>query len=583
MSRCHVTGKREAKRGRQGSAWWCALVGLALTGCYTGMSDGGSAGPGGAEGADDDGDGDGADDGEDDGVMGEVSCDGLRPGPAPLRRMSDVQYRNTIDDLFLGAVGPSDDFPPTSGAYTFSSDPGANLVTDLAAEQLLLAAEDIGDQVIGAVDQVAPCAGGSSEQACAEAFADTFGPRAFRRPLRDEERALLLAAYDEGSAEAGYADGIGRMVTVALQLPSFLYFIEEGVQAEGDVVELGDYEIATRLSYLLWDTLPDDELWLRAEAGELSDVDEIEAQTRRLLADPRSSRALARFSREWLGVRQLNVADKDAGNFPEFDDTLIAAMDEQFERYVASVFSGDDPTLAHLLTSNTVDIEASLAPLYGLPASEDWRTEDVDPERRAGILTLPAFLAAHSSAIEPSVVHRGYEIRTRVLCQSIAAPPPGATAMGTGLPEDATKAERTRALMDDPTCGGCHQLMNPIGMAFEHYDAIGAWRETYDNGETIETEWDLLYPPQGLETATFDGAAELNQMLAGAEPIATCFARNWMHHSFGVEPGTTEVSQCAMDDIATAFHESGDNLPELVVQLTRSDAFRYRDVSEGDN
>ncbi|MEM6989676.1 MAG: DUF1592 domain-containing protein [Myxococcota bacterium] len=546
------------------------------------MPNGGGPGGGGADGADD-GDGDGADDGADDGEIPEVGCDGLRPGLAPLRRMSDVQYRNTIDDLFYGAVAASDDFPPTSSAFAFSSEPDANLVTDLAAEQLLLAAEDVGDQVIAAVADVAPCAGGANEAGCAAAFLDDFGPRAFRRPLRTEERDMLLNVFDAAAEEGGYADGIGRMVAVTLQMPAFVYFIEEGVETEDGIVELSDHEVASRLSYLLWDTLPDDTLREAAFAGELGDPDEIEAQTRRLLADPRSTPALARFNREWLGVRQLRAADKDVTAFPGYGEELIEAMDEQFERYIAAAFHADEPTLENLLTSSSVEVDATLAPLYGLPTPNGWTTETLDDERRSGILTLPAFLASHASNVETSVVHRGLEIRTRVLCQSIAPPPPGAEAMGAELPPDATEAEKTQALLDNPTCGACHQLMNPIGMAFEHYDAIGAWRETYSDGEAIETEWDLVSPPEGLEPATFDGAPELASLLAGSEPIAECFVENWMHHAYGTAPGGSEVAQCALDDMTAAFRESGDNLPELVVHMTRSDAFRYRDVSEEGN
>ncbi len=568
-----MTGTKGSARGRRGRSAWIYGAAVLLGGCYSGREEVDPAGADTDEPADG---GDGSDE-----PIPEVGCDGLRPGPAPLRRISETQYRNAIDDLFVGAIAPSDDFPPTSAAFAFSSEPDANLVTDLAAEQLLLAAEDVGDQVIAAVDVVAPCATGAGEQACAESFLDTFGPRAFRRPLRDDERALLLGTYAAAAQEGGYADGIGRMVTVATQMPAFLYIIEEGRQTDGDVVELSDYEIASRLSFLLWDTIPDDALWAAAEAEQLRDPDQIEAHARRLMADPRSAPTLARFAREWLGVAQLRLADKDPTHFPSYDESMIAAMNEQFQRFVAGSFTGDDPSLTHLLTATSIDVDPTLAPLFGLPAGDGWRTESMDADRRAGVLTLPAFLASHATSVDTSAVHRGLEIRTRVLCQDIPPPPPGAVAQGSQLPEDATEAERTRALMENPECGACHQLINPLGMAFEHYDALGAWRQTYSDGEAIEAQWELLGAPEGVEDVTFDGAPELVALLAGTEPVAECFTRNWMHHSYGVEPGGTDVGQCALDDITTAFIESGENLPELIVYMTRSDAFRFRDVSGG--
>lgn len=575
-----VTG---TKRGQGAPSRWTRWIGgvsLLLGGCYSGLDDADQA-----SGADGDESADGGDAGGDgDAPIPQVGCDGLRPGPAPLRRISDVQYRNAIDDLFFGSVAPSEDFPPTSSAFHFSSEPDANFVTDLAAEQLLMAAEDVGDQVMASVDDIAPCAAGGNDSECAAAFLDDFGPRVFRRPLRDEERALLLGAFNGGAEDGGYADGVGRMVTVALQMPAFLYLIEEGVQTDGDVIELSDYEIATRLSMLLWDTLPDDELRDLAAAGELGDADQIEVQARRLMADPRSAPALTRFAREWLGVRQLRINDKDTVEFPNYDESLIASMDEQFERFVTASFSSDDASLSRLLTSNEVEVDANLAPLYGLAGAEGWRTESLDPQRRAGILGLPAFLAAHASNLETSSIHRGLEIRTRILCQDIPAPPPGAEAQGADiLPQDSTEAERTQALIDNAECGTCHRLMNPLGMAFEHYDALGAWRETYADGEAIDTEWELIGAPAGIDDATFDGAADLTDLLAGTQPVAECFTRNWMHHSYGVEPGDGEVGQCALDDMTAAFIESGESLPELIVHMTRSDAFRYRDVSGEDN
>jgi hypothetical protein len=555
----------------------CVLAVACTTGCYEGVDARDSAAEGDASESATEGEG-GHEGGDDPGDIPEVGCDGLRPGRAPLRRMSDVQYRNTIGDLFAGAVSASDDFPPTSAAFAFSSEPDANLVTDLAAEQILMAAEDVGDQVIAAVAEVAPC--DADELSCAAAFVDAFGPRAFRRPLHDDERERLLAVYQDAAAEGGYADGIGRVVTVALQLPAFLYFVEEGVATDDDTVRLGDHEIATRLSYLLWDTMPDDELRELADAGELHDVDAIEAQTRRLLADPRSAAALTRFHREWLGVRQLRAADKDAEAFPQFGADLIASMDAQLERFVAARYVDDEPTLARMLTASEVDVDALLAPLLGVAAPADWTTVELDASRRAGIFTLPAFLGAHASTERTSAVHRGKLLRTRVLCQPIPPPPPEAMAMGSELPEDATEAQRTQALLDNPACGSCHVLMNPLGMSFEHYDAIGAWRDTYADGRAIETRWDLVSPPEGLESASFDGAVELSHLLAGASPIGDCYVENWVHHGFGTEPGDSEVAQCALDDLTAAFDASGQNLPELVVALTRSDAFRFRDISE---
>ncbi len=573
VSAC-VMAKRSAERVRL-----CGLVGvgLGLCGCYSGV-DSEAAAPD-AEPTATTGDVDETGDADDpDAEIPEVGCDQLRPGRAPLRRMSDVQYRNTIDDLFEGLVLASDDFPPTSRAFAFSSEPAANDVNDLAAEQILLAAEDVGDQVIASIEDIAACPSGAPT-ACAETFVDAFGPRAFRRPLDPAQRELLLAVFAEAEAEDGYADAIGRMVTVALQMPEFLYFIEHGVEGDDETLRLSDYEVAARLSYLYWDTMPDEELRELAQAGELQDPDILEAQARRLLADSRSAPAMTRFYREWLQIRQLRPADKDAERFEGFGPEMIASMDTQLQRFVSTSLSGDDPSLAHLLTSNTVEVDANLAAIYGVPATEGWSTLEADPEQRGGLFTLPGYLASHSYTEETSAVERGLVIRSRVLCQDIPAPPGDAADNAPPLPDNPTEADRTRALLENPNCGGCHILMNPLGMSFENYDALGAWRETYESGEAIDPQWVLASPPEGLDEQEFDGAVELGELLAGSEPVGACFVSNWLHHSYGAPAGSTEVDQCMLDELTQAFDASGQDIPALMIAMTRSDAFRYRDIS----
>ncbi len=570
---------RVMEKRSAGQVRLCGFFGasLGLCACYAGVDS--DASPPGADSSATGGETeDSGDSGNTDADIPEVGCGQLRPGRAPLRRMSDVQYRNTVDDLFEGQVVASEDFPSTSRAFDFSSDPGANHVTDLAAEQLLLAAEDVGDQVIASVEDLAPCPTGDV-QVCAESFVDAFGPLVFRRPLEAGRRELLLDVFRAAEAEDGYADGIGRVVTVALQMPEFLYFIEQGADGDDDTLRLSDHEIASRLSYLFWDTMPDDELRELAEAGELQDPDVVEEQARRLLADARSAPALTRFYREWLQIRQLRPADKDAERFDTFGADMIASMDTQLQRFVADSLSGEEPTLTNLLTSNTVQVDGNLAAIYGVSGVEDWTTIEVDPERRAGLLTLPGYLASHSYTEETSAVERGLLIRSRVLCQSIPAPPGDAMDNAPPLPENPTEADRTRALLDTASCGGCHVLMNPLGMGFENYDAIGAWRETYDNGEVIEPRWTLTAPPDGLEEQDFDGAVELTQLLAGSAPVGACFVSNWLHHSYGAQPGSTEVDQCTLDELSESFDASGQDIPSLMLAMTRSDAFRYRDIS----
>jgi hypothetical protein len=548
--------------------WLLALALAAATGCYEGVGeheaeDDGASSEGGSETGDD---------------PPEVGCEGLRPARAPLRRLTDVQYRNVIADLFHGAVAPSDDFPETSLAYEYTTEAAADAITELAAEQVLVAAEDVAAQVMTDATAILGC---EPSPDCVATFIDDFGARAFRHPVTDDERALLLAAYEEGAA-ASPTEGVGRVVAVTLQLPQFLYLLEAGeVDAEDpDVVRLTDHELATRLSFLLWDTLPDDELRGLADAGQLRDADALEEQARRLLADPRAQAAMGRFHREWLELPPLRGTEKDPGMYPQYDAALVASMGEQFDRLVASVMQGDEPTLARLLTADSVQIDANLAEIYGVEAPSDgWTELALDPEERAGILTTPLLLSAHATQIGSSTTHRGKMVRTRVFCHPIPAPPPEAVANAPELPPDATERERAEALLQDPECGTCHSLMDGIGFGFEHFDAIGAWRTSYVSGTAVDATGMISGAPAGVTDGEFHGAVELADRISGSDDVAACYVDHFVHHARGAAP-TTEVEQCAADELVTSFIESGGELPRLVAELVRSDGFRYRDVGE---
>ncbi|MCA9687391.1 MAG: DUF1592 domain-containing protein, partial [Myxococcales bacterium] len=221
--------------------------------------------------------------------------------------------------------------------------------------------------------------------------------RGFRRPLRTEEHALLLTVYDDARPSTSQAIALGTVVAALLQMPAFLYFIEEG-EPDPDLpegaVRLSDYEIATRLSYLLWDTMPDAGLLEAAANGELETDEQVEAQAQRLLADARARPALARFFREWVGVHELDPSAKDAALFPSYDATLTAAMVEEFDRFVAAVVfaaDADEGNLATLLTRSLTEVDASLASFYGLgpeltPGPGEWIEVELDPRQTRALV-----------------------------------------------------------------------------------------------------------------------------------------------------------------------------------------------------
>ncbi len=558
-----------------------ALALAIVPGCYRGMdasASGADAGDddGSASADDDDGSGS-ADDGDDTGVPG---CEGVQAAPAPLRRLNDRQYRNTVIDLFDGAIDPSAHFPETAADQGYTNDPDANAVSLMAAEDILLAAEGAAAQAVDQLDAILPCDPVADEAGCAAAFVDDFADRAFRRPLRTEERDALLALYESHRAEAEFGDAIGAVIIAVLQMPQFLYLVEEGEPTGDGVMALRDHEVASRLSYLVWDTMPDDELRAAADAGELRTADQIEAQVRRLIAvRERSAPALVRFYREWMQLHELLAVDKDMEAFPQFDDTLAASMNEEADRFVERVLFSDAPTLAELLTTTTTEVDPAMAAFFGVDAPGDgWAEADLPADRRAGLLARPAVLAEHATRHTSSATFRGELVRTQLMCEVIPPPPPGAMAMAPEFPPDSTARERTEILLMEAACSGCHTLMNPIGLGFEHYDAIGGWRDVDVDGGPVDASG-IVHGGAPPLSGEFDGIIELGEMLAGSEIVRDCVARQWTRHALGVDEA--QLDDCTVDELALRFAESDGDLVELVVAFATAESFRMRRVEEG--
>lgn len=548
------------------SPWLLSLITFVSTGCYTGVEFGDAADSSGDDG---------------DAQVPAEGCGEMATAAAPMRRLTDVQYRNTIEDLFGGVVTPSDAFPETLHNIGYTNRPDANVVSLMNAEEILVAAEEAAVQVVDNLGAILPCDQGSDS--CAEQYIVELGTRAYRRPLAEEERQLLVDLYHRSRGDMSFADAIGTVVMTVLSSPQFLYLVEEGEPQEGlgdFTVALTDYEVASRLSYLLWDTMPDPTLFEAAAAGELSTPDEIEAQARRMLADrERAAPAVTRFYREWMHLEGLESFDKDPALFPGYDDALVSAMDEEFDRFVESIVWSDDPTVARLFSSSTTQADGIMAAFLGVDGPTtpgEWETVELDASRRSGILTRPALLAEHANRAASSPIFRGNLVRTQVLCEPIPPPPPDAMANAPAFPPDSTQRERSDTLMGENQCKGCHQLMNPIGLGFENYDPVGAWRSEDVDGSSIDASGEVIASRDEDLNGAFDGAAQLVARLAQSEQVRQCVADQFYQHSFGVT--TIDMPSCAIDPLREAFEDTGGDLMELMVALTRTEAFRYRQL-----
>ena len=451
-------------------------------------------------------------DGGDDGV--ESACGAApEPGASPIRRLTGWEYENTVFDLLGDDSHPAAGFPQEGGSG-FDNNADVSAVTRLMAQKYMLAAEDIASRAVGDLQTLLPCDPAAGERACVEQWVEGFGLRAWRRPLSTTERDALLALFDEARAVDDLPTSVGAVLQAFLQSPHFLYRVELGVPGEqGEAaVALDDYEMASRLSYFLWGSMPDAELLDAAAAGELRDPAVIEEHARRMLEDPKARRMVEHFHEQWLSTIKLASIDKDPGLFPDWSPEIALRQADEVAAFVEHVFfDADEPTLRTLLTAPHTYVDADLAEFYGLPAPQGTGLQQVESPAGgpvlSGILTQGGILSAYSKANQTNPIARGIFVREHLLCQ-IPPPPPDDVELIPPEPDpNATTREIFEQHRDDPACNGCHSMFDPIGFGFENFDAVGRWRTT-ENDLPIDASGEL----SAADVAgPFDGAAELDE------------------------------------------------------------------------
>jgi hypothetical protein len=487
------------------------------------------------------------------------------PSLTPLRRLNRVELINTFRDL-LGAAyqGDLEDI-----GHRLPPDPLVGGL-DTIAQALGTSAtyvEQIGGLVEYVVEdldlaQVAPATTGAD---ALPVIFDGFGRRALRRPLTADERTSYTALYTQLAASQGHAVGLRAVLVRLLLSPDFLYHVALGEPATG---KLTDHEQAARLSYLLWETMPDAELAAAADRGEVHTPAQVEAQLARLAADPRAKVTLQRFARAWLQIEGLDTIAKDARLYPQFDG-LRASMRESLDRFIAETIATGD--VATLLTSNEAYVDDALAGFYGVigPGPGQWARVPLSLQPRAGIMTQAGFLSVFGKADRSAPILRGVFVLDRLLCSPPEPPPPGGGVIPPDLPSPTTTRDFFANLTAAPGCASCHDVINPIGFGFEEFDGIGSWR-LEERGFPIDATGHLLLG--GSETS-FDGARELSTALAGSADVRRCLVRRWFRSRFGRIDGPDDAPLVtAMDD---AFAGTGGMFRALPSVLAKTDAF-YR-------
>jgi hypothetical protein len=519
-------------------------------------------------------------------LLGICACTGIigepSPGPAQdaafrapnrLRRLTAVQYRTAVEDL-LGAgpaalVQPPDDAAENGydaiGASSLSvTGRDADLYERSAQAAAGAALDANGAELVGC-----PLETGDAE--CLRAFVARFGRLALRRTLDAGEVDRLVAL---GTAAADLRTGAHQVIAALLQSPAFLFLVEVGTPDPDrpGLRRLTGPELATRLSFFLNGSPPGDELIAAGERGELDTADGVRTWAAHLLGSSRARLAVHRFFDEMLRLRDVATAPKDAAQFPQLTPSLREAMRQETLALIDDVAFYRDVDVLSLLDAPYTFVDGELAAFYGIAGVEGPAQVRVDlpaDGARGGVLGQASFLMTHAHTSFTSPTLRGKYVREVLLCQQVPAPPSRSTSR---LPEPApgdpprTMRERMEQHLQDPTCSGCHALMDPIGLGLENFDAAGAYR-TEESGITVDAS--VTVPDLG----TFRNARELGALLRARPDVGTCLVRNVFRQATGhVELPPEEAS---LERVARTFQQSGRRLLPMLEELAASEAFRY--------
>lgn len=513
-------------------------------------------------------------------------------GTSPLRRLSNDEYLHAMRDLFPG-VAPTGlpALPPDTSVGGFQNDARTLGPSDLRIaryEAIAFAYTALATVDDAALARVLPCdAWGTvdEQEACGRALIQSFGRRAFRRPVADDELLRFTTRFSAFRTGIDFPAAVQLTLMALVQAPSFLYRIEipivDVTTLVGDAptaVRVDAFALATRLSFLLWESGPDDELLDLAASGELFDPPVLAAEVDRMIDDPRVVDTIVDFHRQWLDFdRILSDANRtrDPAQYPGWTTASQGSEREEIARFVRWSATEGEGTLAELLTSRHALVDPTMAAIYGVaaPADGTWAEVELPEGQRSGVLTRAAFLAgrSHPGSISPPL--RGAFVLERVLCQPHRAPPAAADLSpphpvdGEGPVTDRVLFERRTA---SPTCSSCHTQINAVGFAFEHYDAVGAFH-ALDQGLPIDSSGSLV----GVEPdTTFLDAVELSERLASSDVTLDCAANTWVRFALGrtVEP----EDHYLRSSTRRAFTEGGGSIRAVLRAIALSPELRVQ-------
>lgn len=503
-----------------------------------------------------------------------ANCPQPHPGPSPLSRLRNSEFNRSLRALLPEGSDAADSLAWLPETPT-DEDPTLPVTDDFVERAHRLAhdvAQLLTDDVAGAAWLGGCDVATRGELECRDALLEPLLERAYRRAITDEDRTELAQVFADGEQLGGnFTSGLRAVLEVALLSPEFTYLVEQGDgQVSGDAVELTSYERAARLAYFLTAGPPDAEL-LRAAKSEQLGPEQLGEQARRLLRGAEGRAATSAFYARLMHMDSV-------GEKPQlgFSNELGLAAAEGARRFIEDVVFDGAGTLRALLTEPSVWVNQPLADFYGYASApgDAFQRVTLDDSRHAGLFTQPAYLAAFSHSEYTSPVHRSLPILRNLLCYELPALPGNVPVVPVDVSELPTTRQRLEAFTADPQCQSCHHDINPIGFSFEHYDAVGKWRDT-EQGAPIDASGELGFTDA---SGPFTDAVDLMRQLAESDDVKACFVTQWLRRAY--RRSETADDACVKAELTSAFQASDGKIEDLLLALAQTDNFRYRLSSE---
>ncbi|KAA5546163.1 DUF1592 domain-containing protein [Roseiconus nitratireducens] len=502
------------------------------------------------------------------------------PGRVSIQRLNKAEYDNTIRDLVGLDLQLAKDFPSDDVGNGFDNIGSVLTIPPILLEKYLDAATVVADRVIeneSARAMVFPYTPASDEERVetAQRNVRSFAERAYRRPLKEEESDRLLQIMRLAwQRDLGEEEILKTVVAAILSNPNFIFRVEQDPSPEDEdgIRALDGYELASRLSYFLWSSMPDQRLFELAASGELTRHEVLAAEAKRMLADPKSQALVDNFAGQWLQLRDVSRLMPDPNKFPDFDGELRAAMRRETELFFQTMIQ-EDRSVLEFLDADFTFVNERLARHYGIPevAGEDFQRVPLADGRR-GVLTHASILMLTSNPTRTSPVKRGKWILENILAEPPPPPPANVPELEEGTETLGTLREQMEQHRANESCAVCHRTMDALGFGLESFDAIGAWRAK-DGEFDIDTSGEL---PGGRQ---FDGAADLMRILLDEKKDQFCRCLSEKMLTYALGRGLRSYDRCTVKDCVATLRAQDYRFSALVTAIVTSDPFTLRELA----